>query len=334
MATRGLTPSSYRRGGPGGPDNGVRGERVQRLLVVTNPRSRQNRRDPALTERLRALVGGRGEVVAPTTPAELEDALRRARAEGVDLVAINGGDGTSHLVLTAMVTVWGEGLPPVTLLRGGTMNTIASGLGIRGRTEAVLRRLLANPDAPVVTRSLLRVDSEPPQYGFLFGNGLISNFLAVYYEGSEPSPAKAAWILARGVLSGFVQGALIRRLMARVRLQVGLDGEELPARDYLAIGAGTVDDIGLRFRPFHDAPSHPGRLHLLAIACSPLAFILQLPRIWLARPTRHPDIRPALVRRARLEADEPIAFMVDGDFHQGGRVLELSAGPTVRFVVP
>jgi diacylglycerol kinase (ATP) len=256
----------------------------------------------------------------------------------VDLVAINGGDGTTHVVLTAMVAVWGTTLPRVALLRGGTMNTITGGIGIRGGTRALLRRLVARIQTggplPLVRRSLLRVGEDPPQYGFLFGNGLIANFLEVYYAGAEPSPAKALWVLGRGILSAFVNGAAIRQLMRPIHLEVEVDGRRWPARDYLAIGAGTVDDIGFRFRPFPLAPPNPGRLQVLAIAGSPLRFVLQLPRIRLARPTRSPDIDSVVTGGFVLHADRPIAYMVDGDFHNAGQRLEVGVGPTVDLVVP
>jgi len=41
------------------------------------------------------------------------------------------------------------------------------------------------------------------------GATVLANFLEVYYEGADPSPWKAAWILARAILSAMVNGALI-----------------------------------------------------------------------------------------------------------------------------
>ena len=36
------------------------------------------------------------------------------------------------------------------------------------------------------------------------------------------------------------------------------DGTSFPDRDYIAIGAGTVDQIGLGFRPFYRYAEEPG----------------------------------------------------------------------------
>ncbi|MDP2305189.1 MAG: diacylglycerol kinase family protein [Pseudomonadota bacterium] len=315
------------------------GARLPGIAVVTNPRSRQNRRDPAIAGQLAYVLGERGQLAQPTNREELVDAARRFRDHGIDVLAINGGDGTAHVVLTAMVQAYGsDPLPPIALLRGGTMNTVASGIGVKGSPAALLGALVARYHAgePLgeVERNLLCVPGPVPQYGFLFGNGLIANFLEAYYAGSEPSPQKAAWILARAVASALVGGALFRRLMRPIELEVEVDGVAWAPASYLCVGAGTVDDIGLRFRPFHLAPTHPNHVHAVAFGCSPFALIGQLGNIWLARPTSAPGIRSVLARRMVLRGNMPIPYMIDGDFHTGMQTLTIEVGPRVRLLVP
>ncbi len=278
-------------------------------------------------------------VAQPKDRAELVETARRFRDRGVDILAINGGDGTAHVILTAFVQAYGsDPLPPVALLRGGTMNTVANGVGVRGTPAELLGRLVARyhsgePNAEV-ERNLLCVPGQEAQYGFLFGNGLIANFLDAYYEGTEPSPAKAAWILARAIGAALVGGAFIRRLMRPIELEIQVDGAAWPKASYLCVGAGTVDDIGLGFRPFYAAPRHPDHVHAVAFACTPVGIIAELGRIWMARPTRNANIRSAITRSLRMTAPAPIAYMIDGDFHTGGCTLEVTAGPRVRLLVP
>ena len=305
--------------------------------VITNPRSRQNKRRPELARRLAYVLGDEGRVDTPSDLDSLRQVAEQFRDQGVEILAVNGGDGTTHTVLSAFHAVYGDKpLPKVALLRGGTMNTVASGLGIKGRPEDLLGQLVlryhAGEPLRSVTRNLMVVDGR--QVGFLFGNGLVSNFLEAYYEGSEPSPAKAAMLLARGILSVFVQGPLIQRLMRPVRCTVEVDGERWPQTEWTSVIAGTVDDIGLRFRPFHRAPEYPGHLHALGFACSALQIVGLLPKIRLARPLNHPGVQEAVAKRLVIEADEPIAYMLDGDFHRGGQRLEVEVGPRVELVLP
>ncbi len=309
------------------------------IAVVTNPRSRQNRRYPAIAGQLAYLLGERGQLAQPKDRVELVDAARRFRDHGVDVLAINGGDGTAHVVLTAFLQAYGaDPLPRIALLRGGTMNTVASGIGVRGTPAELLGALVARYHSgepfPEVERNVLCVPGETPQYGFLFGNGLISNFLEIYYEGAEPSPAKAAWILARAAWSALTGGKMLERLMRPIELEVEADGEVWQRASYLSIGAGTVDDIGLRFRPFHLAPRHPGHVHAVAFGCPPAALVGELGRIWLARPTAHPGIRSAVTKRLVMRANAPISYMIDGDFHTGEQTLTVEVGPRLRLILP
>jgi len=310
---------------------------VSGIGVITNPRSRLNKRRPELARRLAYVLGDEGRVDTPADLDSLREVAEQFLKQRIAVLAINGGDGTSHTVLSAFLGVYGDvPLPKVALLRGGTMNTVASGLGIRGRPEDLLGQLVmryhAGEPLRSVSRDLLVVDG--CRAGFLFGNGLVSNFLEAYYEGAEPSPTKAALLLARGILSVFVQGPLIQRLMRPVRCTVTVDGERWPEAEWTAVVAGTVDDIGLGFRPFHRAPEYPGHLQALGFACSAAQIVGLLPRIRLARPLRHPLVQDSLATHVVLEAEEPIAYMIDGDFHQGGQRVEIGLGPRVELVLP
>ncbi|HYG68994.1 MAG TPA: diacylglycerol kinase family protein, partial [Anaeromyxobacteraceae bacterium] len=88
--------------------------------IVNNPRSRRNLRHPETARRLRELLDGDGEVVDAADLDALERAVERFRAERIDVLGVNGGDGTGHVVLTAVARAWGaEPLPRLALLRGG-----------------------------------------------------------------------------------------------------------------------------------------------------------------------------------------------------------------------
>lgn len=293
------------------------------------------------------MLGDRGTVYRAGDPESLDAALRLIFADPPDVLAINGGDGTVHVVLTAALNLLGDRpLPLVQVLPGGTMNTVSGGYGVRGRMLGVighgpdtwLEALLRYPTAdavPHVVRAVLRVDGGGvTQHGFLFGNGLISNFLEVYYEGSEPTPTKALGILARGVLSGFVNGAAIRRLMQPARCRVEADGVEWPYDEYLAVAAGTVDDIGFGFRAFFRSLTSPGKMHALGIASSAFAFIVQLPRVWMALPLTSAKVVDQVPTRLTLRGDTDLVYMIDGDFHRAGREVTVVAGRPVRLGTP
>jgi diacylglycerol kinase family enzyme len=308
--------------------------------IVNNPKSRRNRRHPAVAARLRALLRDEGELHDASTPEELARALEAFRAAGIDVLGINGGDGTVHYVLTAIARAWGDAaLPRLLLLRGGTMNTVAHGNGIRGRPEGILRAVLSRrrrgTPLPTVERDLLRVtaDRAEPQYGFIFGTGTVVTFLEAYYARRNPSPATAALLVARAAASALANGRFAARLTRRERLRVETDGEEWPAASFLALAAATTPDIGFGFRAFHRCDEQPGFFHAVGVTGSLPALALSVPRIRRGAPWRRRVAQDEVARSLVLEGDG-LRFTIDGDLYDAERTVVVETGPGVEIVVP
>ena len=305
--------------------------------VITNPRSRRNRKNPQIATRLAYILGEKGDLQQPADLDALAKTALEFRKRDIDILCINGGDGTIHSALTAMARAYGDKpLPKVALLRAGTMNTIAHGLKIGGRPGDVLEYVVSryHTERPMATsrRWLLRIDDN--QYGFLFGVGIIATYLEAYYEGSEPSPMKAAWILVRAAASALVGGSFIRRLLSPFRGRSVVNQREWTAEEFVAIGVGTVDDIGLGFRPFFRSISHPGQMHVVGFIESPIGVVRSLHRMFFAKPYTDPRVLDDVATELVLRAAEPIGYMIDGDFHRGGQTVTLSIGPHVDFIRP
>lgn len=314
------------------------------IAVLLNPKSRRNLRDRGAlrpAHRLARLVGDQGFVRELGDEDTLERVLEELHREPPEILALSGGDGTTHVVLSALARRYGDdAIPPLALLRGGTMNTVAHSLGLpRAAPEALLARLV---DArrqgrlgamPRRSRHLLRVGEHR---GFLFGTGVVRGFLAEYYRDDEKSPLTAARTLARCAASALVGGRTLARIAAPFRGRVTLDdGTVWGPQDYLAVAGGTIDTIGLGFRPFHRFAETPGTVHLLGIRCSPLTFVGELPRVYQGQPMRRGRAVEATPRRAIVEAEgDVVRFMVDGDLHETTGPLTLDVGRRVDFVVP
>lgn len=325
--------------------------------VIFNPKSGRNLRDPRAARRLARTLGDHGVVREAGSIDELYRVAEDFRRLEIDVLGISGGDGTNGVTITGFLDVYrGSALPQIAFLRGGTMNTVANSVGVRrGRPEGLLDRLIqayveraSRPlqDAP---RHVMRLRGEraralggrasaPPmgdKYGFLFGTGVVYGFLAEYYRGGQPNPVVAAKTLLRGVGSAMVGGEMIRRMAEPFRGSVELDdGTVWEEKDYFAIAGGTIDQIGLNFRPFYRSTERPGTFHLLGIHTSPMGFVGQLPRIWRAAPMRPGHTFESLTASATVRSPKsPIRYMIDGDLHECDGPLHVAIGPVVRIVV-
>jgi diacylglycerol kinase family enzyme len=308
--------------------------------IVNNPRSRRNRRHPDVARRLRHRLGDDGEVLDAGTPEELERAVERFRAARVDVLGVNGGDGTGHYVLSAFARAYGGApLPPVLLLRGGAMNTVAHGHGIHGAPERILDEVLLRRrqgfPLRTVGRDLLRVsaDGRPPGFGFIFGTGAIVTFLEAYYASSRPSPALAALLVLRAIGSAAVGGAFARSLTRRDPLRVSSDGDEWADDSYLAVAASTTPDIGFGFRAFPRCGEQPGFFHAVGLTGTLGQLALALPRLRRGAPWRRSLAQDEVARTLELEGNG-VRFTIDGDLYSAERAVTVETGPAVEIVLP
>ncbi len=303
--------------------------------VVNNPYSRRNRRHPQRMEALGYIIGREGQAVATYDVADIHKLASIFHQQQVEVLGINGGDGSNHVTITAFIEEYGqEQLPKIALLRGGTMNTISNACGIRGSSAGILMNLVRKVRDKVpfetIQRDTMLVEG---RYGFIFGNGLIANYLEAYYGTGRPSPWMATKLLVKGVASSLVGGPFARRLFKRFHSRVEVDGKEWSATTYTAMAAGTVNQIGLGFKPFFRCEERPGSFHFLGIKCPPLGFATALPKIFFGRKVAQKKIEEKVAERVVFESEEDILYTLDGDLHQTGKRLEIRVGPRLEIVV-
>jgi diacylglycerol kinase family enzyme len=311
---------------------------VPGIGLITNPRSRANQRDPGRPRRLGYLIGSHGTAEATKSLDDLYRVCEEFKKERIDILGISGGDGTMHHTLTAMIKTYGEqALPLVAILRGGTMNTIAKSLGIYGETPKLLFELVdkhrrgLTGEFDVFEREVLQVGDK---YGFIFGNGIIYNFMHEYYATGNPSPSTAAKLISRMALSTLWGGPLSQRVYRRFRARVVADGDAWACQDFITVAAAVVAEIGLGFKPFYRCNERADSFALLGIHTSAVGFVAELPNIMAGRPMRRDKVIDAVAREVvftPLESDK-LEYMIDGDTYSGDQELTLRTGPKLRFI--
>ncbi|RJO69573.1 MAG: hypothetical protein C4523_06040 [Myxococcales bacterium] len=304
--------------------------------VINNPRSRQNVRNPERIPKLGYILGGRGESKETRTFEELEDCLREFKRLSIDILAINGGDGSTHVTLTKLIEVYGEQpLPMIALLRGGTLNTISASFGIKGQPDYILYNIAAKyaEGAPFKTHETNLINANG-KYSFLYGNGFVANFMQTYYATGRPSPSHGVAVMLRGVASIFTGAGLARRWFEPVQAVVTIDGETLPDRAFTAMLAATVENIGVGFRPWCRAFWEPDKFHAICFTSSPLSFAPDIPLVWFARPIHPRNAHEMLAKEMTIEAEKPFYYTQDGDMYtcEDGK-MKIAIGPRVTIIV-
>jgi diacylglycerol kinase (ATP) len=316
------------------------------VAVFVNPRSRANRRNPRLAAEFTSILGDAGRVLAPASLAELDATAASLRDAPPDIIGVHGGDGTLHRVVTALGAAFDtQPLPPIALLAGGTMNVVATSLGIVEKPIPFLQTLVADAragrPAELIQRRCMRVGD---QLGFVFGNGLAANFLGEYYAGEGYGPGRAVWLLTRTVLSALVGGAFVRKIFRRFEGEVRVDGAPLALTRFVGVSAATVREVGLGFKLNHRADDDPERFGVLAIHSRPVALIADLLAVHAGRGIGPKRAFSAIASTLEITpATSPkgsklvgMSYTIDGDLYRApaASTLRISVGPRVQFVRP
>jgi diacylglycerol kinase family enzyme len=305
--------------------------------VLVNAGAGRVRRDPSLVGGLRALAPP-GRVFATKHPDEIEPALARLRADGVDSLAIVGGDGTVTAALTALARAWpSHAYPRVALLPGGSVNTIPTWFSGAGSPDRLLARLLQAGDDPrerVCQPLEVRAEEAPPRLGMIFGNGAVCRWLDLYHAQPRRGPIGAAAVLTRALVSVATGGPLARALFRPFEASVEIDGEAAVRGDFTAMAAGALPVLGLGFRPFFHAGDARGTFHWIMTDARPWELGLDFPAARVGRRRPGTRLRDFRTRSVRVRAAEPQAYTVDGDVFARAASLELRAGPPLRMWVP
>lgn len=155
--------------------------RALRVGVLNNPLSGGNRKGLGAVIKIQAAHPGvvHQEV---QTPAEVAAALDDFARKEVDVIAINGGDGTVQAVLSGLFYAKPFATPPLlAVLSAGTTSMIAGDVGLQGGRTKALQRLFAWAQSTerrtdIVQRPVLRMQLEAdrdPLFGMFFGAGAI-----------------------------------------------------------------------------------------------------------------------------------------------------------------
>lgn len=304
------------------------------LAIVVNANANRGRFMRRGLGLLRTRLRGDERLFVTRRLADLDGVVETLAADPPNTLGLVGGDGTITASLSALYAATGALPPKLLLLRGGTMNTVATGLGIR-RGDPLLR-LAEYRRRSGETGRLAQTLDVGGRLGFLFSAGLMHGFLAEYYD--QPfgtGHLGAATLLARGVGSALASGPLARRLATPVTASLSVDGRPIERRQYLFVGAATVPEVGIGFRPYgrmagDGGPPAPG-FQVLAYSGPIGRLVRDLPAFARGRSAHVPGTLDEVCCALRIEpAASPFKFALDGDLHEVTGPLHLRLGPTVR----
>lgn len=150
--------------------------------LLSNPNSRRNRSQLSAVSELVASHSNIHHRIT-STPDDISPALAEFASLDVNVLAINGGDGSVARVLSELFNHSPFTLvPQLILLPGGTTNMNAGDVGIPGKLNSAVHRMAdwaggKHQPPLILRRTILRVEHAAralPDWGMFFGTGTIT----------------------------------------------------------------------------------------------------------------------------------------------------------------
>ncbi|CAN7324322.1 acylglycerol kinase family protein [Phenylobacterium sp. LjRoot219] len=307
---------------------------MNRVGVIHNPRSRRNSSaaDPPPRPPESVLVE------APHSHDELDAVLARFAQQGIDLLVVDGGDGTVRDVMTQAATHFTDGMPTMAVLPSGKTNALALDLGAPRDwpLEAALESARKGRTRPRRPLEVARAgETTPLARGFIFGAG-------AFVRATDLAQRTHKMGAFEGLAVGLTLGAATFQTLFGGRhsgwrdgepMRLGFAGQPPKPADVFLILASTLERLPLDVQPF-GPPKSGGPLRSLTVRAPPKRLLNALPIVLSGADA--PWLESAGYQRRALEHFEvalETSFVLDGEVYAGGQ-LDVRAGAPVEFVVP
>lgn len=279
-------------------------------------------------------------------PDSVPEVLTRFATEGVDVLVVNGGDGTLQQVLTVMLNnpIFAK-LPMVAALRGGRTNMSAIDFGCQRDSAKALASLIDAARSGTladrrVDRAVLRMDLGPEdgiQFGMFFGLGVIYRAVDLIHRSFPPTKRSRGTVGATVLTAILVARAAFLSSSGIVTpdpVGIQLENEQIRDREFLLVIASSLGHLFAGMKPFWGQEPAPVRFTALASEAkskwrSAIGILRGQPR---AHVTPESGYNSRNVNRAELRFDSGVC--IDGETYppRPDRLVRIEADRRIQFL--
>jgi diacylglycerol kinase family enzyme len=236
--------------------------------VLSNPLSGGNKRG---LDSIKKLLKNRPEVLhrEARNPAEVNATLAAFSQAGIKLLVINGGDGTIQAVMTSIFTrkLFAD-IPILAVLKAGTTSMTAGDIGLPGRGNKALSKLLfqlkTSREIKIVQRPVLEVqhDNKTSRFGMFFGAAVIPQGIDFFHQRINRHGLRGelgpGLVMIRFLLAilGFQRQKILRPIPMTIHLN---QQHEANRNDFLIVLISTLERLFFGLHPYwgeEDGPLH------------------------------------------------------------------------------
>ncbi len=314
-----------------------------KCCIFNNMNSGQNKRYKYNKDKFVSFVPGNYTLIDVYSLSDLPGAVHMIKEEGINLIMVNGGDGTLQSLITMLINeIPEERLPIILPLRGGTTNVVASNMGVRKNPLDTVRIIVDylqaynRGEADISTlplRPLKLTDKERGvKYGFVFTNGLIYKVQQLFYKQSNPTFSTVVNLVTTTIGGYTIGSQSVKKRYSKISADIIIDGKRYPEEKYLLTIASVFQKLLLWFTPFYKAEAKGiDKFYFVATSANPWLLIRNL-HIFSTGKEIPPKTFNDAVSEVIIRADSGYAF--DGEMAEDKHTeLKIEQGPLLKFFV-
>jgi diacylglycerol kinase (ATP) len=307
--------------------------------VIYNPRSHRN-----LGADFDCGLCPHVHIAQPRARAQLPEALAEFAAKGIDLLVINGGDGTVRDVLTCGQAIFGDDWPTVAVLPKGKTNALTVDLGVPDDWSLQDAIDALDHGTRVYRRPIAVSPADEPAKrvaGFIMGAGAFTKSIqagqSAHKLGAFNSMVVGVtgmWALLQSLFAGrsnpWRRGARMRIGLGASDAPMAHSGSGDPERRQLLF-ASTLERLPAGIKPFGALKSG---LKLVAVDQISRRTTALVPLVLIGKVRnglRERGIHQVAATHFSLSIDDQ--FILDGEAFPAGDYL-IEQGPELAFVAP
>jgi len=306
---------------------------MKKIGVIINPNAKKFRTDKASIDQYLQFKSENVIINTPQNLTDLKKTIKSYKTLKSDYICIAGGDGTIHLVISELINAFKPApVPPVLILKEGTMDNIAKSVHLKGRGPALLTRLIkaVNEDReiPNEERYTMKINDK---YCFLFGTGLITNFLNKAYSGREKGfirNIQVALMTAKEAFLNVKDGEIFQL----TEQEIFIDKKRIPYNSIYGILSGTVEHVGMSFSPLINAVQTDGTFQMILLSMSPRKIIGNINKIRTGQKIKSEGYLNVFGKSLVIKQKEIFEYTMDGDIYTANKKLEIKTGPVIKLV--
>lgn len=319
-----------------------------KLGIISNPFAKMNKNDPELNTQMWYTLANEGQYEITHSIFELEKVCLEFCKRGINIVGIVGGDGSIGLVLSNIYKAYcnEQNLPKILLLKGGTINFLASNLGIKASATKCLNDTLfylkKNSQLFEVSVRSLNVNG---RLGFIFAGGLAARFLEEYYKNKKDKTSAALKILKYAIDGAFprIGKGVFKKISKAESLEITthplpLWSQKLSSKttEYTLVFASTVPKLPFNVKLFKKLNLINQNAEIMAITESGKNLIKGMMHAFMGRDiASYQGVDSVLFEKCSIQGETSLSYSLDGDLlvAEDGHI-HIEYGPSFIFCSP